>query len=226
MRWDSGRSSGFGRRRRVHRGAGRARWRCGNSRGGRWGRRGRRLLRIRAGLRRRGLGGWRRHLLAGRCDGGTRLGGSDWRQARRGPGNQRWRARWRTLGRGLLALGGHHVDYRTDIQPRGLAQVAGLAAVVAGHRDDQVVAIDDDFRSGNTQPVHAVADDLLGLIQRLAGGRRPVRSTSGQRDPRAALQIDAELGLGLLVTGEEDQGEGADEQHQKDGQVAGRVHRR
>jgi hypothetical protein len=97
------------------------------------------------------------------------------------------------------------VDHRPDVEPRGLAKVAGLVAVVARHGDDQVLAIDHDLRPGDTQPVDAGTDDLLGLSQGFAGGGRTVGGTCGQRDAGPALQIDAKLGLGLLVAGEEHQ---------------------
>jgi hypothetical protein len=97
------------------------------------------------------------------------------------------------------------VDHRSDVEPRGLAKVAGLVAVVAWHGDDQVLAIDNDLRPGDTQPVDAGTDDLLGLGQGFAGWGRTVGGACGQRDACPALQIDAELGLGVLVTGEEHQ---------------------
>ena len=55
----------------------------------------------------------------------------------------------------------NHVDHRADVQPRRLAQVAGLAAVVARHRDHQVGTVDDDLGPGHTEAVDAGADDLL-----------------------------------------------------------------
>jgi hypothetical protein len=97
------------------------------------------------------------------------------------------------------------VDHRSDVEPGGLAKVAGLVAVVAGHGDDQVLAIDDDLRPGDTQPVDAGTDDLLGLCQGFTGWGRAIGGACCQRDACPALQIDAKLGLGLLVAGEEHQ---------------------
>ena len=137
-----------------------------------------------------------------------------------------------TLGRaGLLAgllrlLGGYHVDHRADVQPRRLAQVAGLAAVVPRHGDHQVVAVDHHLGSRNAEAVDARGDDLLSLVQRVLRRPRSVRRTGRQRDPGAALQVDAELRLGLLVAGQKDQEVHADQQREEDCQVAGRVHRR
>ncbi|WP_218640973.1 hypothetical protein, partial [Mycobacterium colombiense] len=54
---------------------------------------------------------------------------------------------------GLGALGRHRVEHRPDIEASGLAKVAGLVAVVPGDRDDQVVAVDDDLRTGDAEPV-------------------------------------------------------------------------
>ncbi|OBJ41991.1 hypothetical protein A5620_13600 [Mycobacterium colombiense] len=113
---------------------------------------------------------------------------------------------------GLGALGRHRVEHRPDVEASGLAQVAGLVAVVPGDRDDQVVAVDDDLRTGDAEPVDPGADDLLGLRQRLTAGLRPVRGARGQRDAGAALQVDTELGSGPLVPGEKHQQVDADEQ--------------
>jgi hypothetical protein len=118
------------------------------------------------------------------------------------------------------------VDDGTHVEPSSLAEIAGLAAVVARHRDDQVVAVDDDLGPGHAESVHAVADDLLGLHERVPGGRRPVRGARRQRDTGPALQVDAELGLGLLVPREEDEQIGTDQEDQEECQVAVRVHRR
>ena len=46
-------------------------------------------------------------------------------------------------------------------------------------------------------------------------GRRPVRGARRQRDAGAALQVDAELGVGLLVPGEEHQQERTDKHYQE-----------
>ena len=70
-----------------------------------------------------------------------------------------------------LALAGITWMTGPDVQPRRLAQVAGLAAVVARHRDHQVGAVDDDLGPGHAEAVDAGADDLLRLVERLAGGR-------------------------------------------------------
>ncbi len=123
-------------------------------------------------------------------------------------------------------LGRDHVDHRADVQPRRLAQVAGLAAVVPGHGDHQVVAVDHHLGSRNTEAVDARRDDLLSLVQRVLGRPRSVGGTCRQRDPGAALEVDAELRLGLLVAGQKDQEVHADQQREENCQVAGRVHRR
>ena len=57
-------------------------------------------------------------------------------------------------------------------------------------------------------------------------GARSVGRAGGQRDAGAALQVDAELRLGLLVAGQKHQQVHADQQGQEERQVAGRVHRR
>ncbi len=119
-----------------------------------------------------------------------------------------------------------HVDHRPDVQPRGLAEVAGLAAVVARHGDHEVVAVDDDLGPRDAEAVDAGRDDLLRLVERVRRGPRAVGRAGGQRDAGAALQVDAELRLGLLVAGQEDQEVYADQQHQEECQVARRVHRR
>src|SRR6201999_1768981 len=124
------------------------------------------------------------------------------------------------------AVGGKRVDDRTDVQPRGLAEVARFVTVRARDGDDQVVAVDNDLRARNTEPVDAGADDLLCLRERLPRRPRPVGRPCGQCDPRAALQVDAELGVGMLVAGKKHQQVDADKQNQECRQVAARVHRR
>lgn len=125
-----------------------------------------------------------------------------------------------------LRLRRHRVEHRPDVQPSGLSEVACLAAVVAGHRDDQVVTVDDHLRPGHSQPVDPRADDLLRLCQRFPARGRAVRCARGQRDPGAALQVNAEFGGGVLVPGEKHQQIDADQHHQEHRQVTGRVHRR
>ena len=142
-----------------------------------------------------------------------------------------WTARATRCGQPRAALragavDGQGVDDGTDVQPRGLAEIACLVPVGSRHGDDQVVAVDDDLRTRYTQSVDPGADDLLRLRQRLFSRPRPVRCPCGQRDPGTALQVDAELGVGLLVAGEEHQQIDADEQDQENRQVTARVHRR
>ena len=84
----------------------------------------------------------------------------------------------------------------------------------------------DHLGAGDAETVDAGADDLLRLGQRFAGGRRSVGGAGGQGDAGSALQVDAQLGLGLLVPGQEHQQIRADEQNQKKRQVAVGVHRR
>jgi hypothetical protein len=117
-------------------------------------------------------------------------------------------------------------DHRPDEQPSGLAEVTGLGAVVARHRDDEVVPVDDDLGSRHAESVHTRADDLLGLIECLTGGLGAVGGAGGQGDPGAALQVDAQLRFGLLASGQEDQQVNADQHDQKQRQVAVGVHRR
>ncbi len=176
---------------------GRRRCRCRRRRRGCGVGRGRRLLRIRPRLRcrarrRRCLSGGRRrrHRRAGlgRSDRRGRLGGARRRARRQRPGSLPGGApggACRSAGCWRLALGRDRVDDRPDVQPRRLAQVAGLAAVVARHGDDQVVAVDDDLGPGHAEAVDAGADDLLRLVERLAGGREPsgVRAVSVTRVP-------------------------------------------
>jgi hypothetical protein len=107
------------------------------------------------------------------------------------------------------------VDDRTDVQTRGLPEVAGLAAVVTRDRDDQVAAVDDHLGAGHAEPVHARGDDLLRLQQGLTGGLRAVGCARSQGHPGAALQVDAQFRLGPLVPGQEHQQVSADEQNQE-----------
>ena len=208
------------------------RWRrrCGLVRG--LGRKG-------ARLRRRSLRGRRGWLFGAswRGYGRTRLQRSDRRHA----GHPRWSPGRRTRctgrspgqcarrtfgGRLLLAGGRHHVDDRPDVQPRRLTEVAGLAALVARHGDDKVVAVDDHLGTRHAKAVHAVVDDRLRLDERVAGGTGSVRRAGDERDPGAALQVDAELGFGSLVPREVHEQISTDQQYQEEHKVAGWVHRR
>ncbi len=203
---------------------------------------GARRWRLGVRTRLRGQGGFRLSLprgcaalLRGHLRSAALFGGRQWRLRRR-CGLACWRSglarrwpalRWTCLRAGLLRLlGRDHVDDRSDVQPRGLSEVAGLAGVVAGDGDHQVVAVDHHLGSGNAKAVDARGDDLLRLVKRVLGGPRSVRRTGRQCDPGAALQVDTELRLGLLVSGQKDQEVHADHQREEDCQVAGRVHRR
>ena len=123
-------------------------------------------------------------------------------------------------GLGLLLLGRRHhhalsvrsLRHGADVEPRGLSEVARLAAVVAGHRDDQVVTTDHDFRPCDAEAVDALGDDLLGLVELVARGSLTVGRPRGQRDAGTTLQVDAELGLWVAVAGEEHQAEDDGEQ--------------
>jgi hypothetical protein len=77
------------------------------------------------------------------------------------------------------------VEHRPDVQPCGLTQGASLVAVVSGHRDDQVVAVDEDFGTRDTQAVDPSADDLLRLDSASRVGAEPsgVRAVNVTRVP-------------------------------------------
>jgi hypothetical protein len=123
-------------------------------------------------------------------------------------------------------LGGNGVNHRADIEPRGLPEVTSFTAVIAGHRDDQVVTVDDHFGARDAEAVDTGGDDVLGLYQRVARRSRSVGGPCGEGDPSPALKVDAEFRLGLLVPGQEHQRVHADEQNQEKRQVAVGVHRR
>ena len=101
-----------------------------------------------------------------------------------------------------------------DRQLRGGPEVTGLARVLAGHREDDVAPLDDHRGPGHAEPVDAIADDVLGQAEVLL-----VRLPDGdQGDPRAALQVDTELGCEAPL-GHGERGEEEDEKHQgEDGQ--------
>ncbi len=103
----------------------------------------------------------RRHVPAP-APGGSRaapggIRGSRRAAARDAPGGAAWRGPFLAAA---APAAGHRVDHRPDVQPRRLAEVAGLAAVVAGHGDDEVVAVDDDLGPRHAETVDAGADDL------------------------------------------------------------------
>ncbi|BCI89239.1 hypothetical protein NIIDMKKI_44450 [Mycobacterium kansasii] len=103
------------------------------------------------------------------------------------PGHPRAAVFPRGLGLFLSGLRRHRVEHRADVEPGGLAEVAGLVAVVSGHRDDQVVAVHDDLGARHAKTIDPGADDLLSLVQGLPTRRRAVGCTRGQRDTGAAL---------------------------------------
>src|SRR5690606_36391523 len=121
------------------------------------------------GLDRR-LGRGRRHLGGRRARGRhlTRRGRVGGRRGR-SVGGRRFRGGRGRLGggRALLLRAGERRrrQHRTDVELGGGRQRAGLLAVVAGHRDDEVVALDRHLGAGDTEAVDAVLDDLLRLAQ-------------------------------------------------------------
>ncbi len=96
-------------------------------------------------------------------------------------------------------------DDLAEPQLRGLAQRAGLLALLAGHGDRQVGAVQHHLGAADAEPVDPLLDDLLGLQQLLAGRFGAGLGAGHQRDPGTALQVDAQLGRGPAVTGEEHQ---------------------
>jgi hypothetical protein len=95
-----------------------------------------------------------------------------------------------------------------------LAQLVGIGG--AGHLDDDVAgAVDGDAGLGDAAEVDPLGDDLPGLLHLLAVGRATAGRAGGQRHAGAALQVQAELRMGLLVAGEEHQPvQGYDDQRQ------------
>ena len=96
-------------------------------------------------------------------------------------------------------------DHLTEAQLRGLAQRAGLLALLARHGDRQVGAVQHHLGTADAEPVDPLLDDLLGLHELLAGRFGTGLGAGHQRDPGPALQVDAQLGRGPAVTGEEHQ---------------------
>lgn len=115
--------------------------------------------------------------------------------------------------------------HRADVQTGGLAERASLRTVVAGNGDDEIVTVDDDLGAGNAETVDAGLDDFLSLLETVLTGSAAVRGTSGQRDARSTLQVDAEFRRGRLVSSEEHQGIQCHHQDPEKGQVADRMHR-
>ena len=88
-------------------------------------------------------------------------------------------------------------DHRPEAQLRGLAQRTGLLTGVARHGDRDVVAVEHDLGTAHAEAVDALLDDLLGLHELVARRGAAVDGAGHERDPRAALQVDAELRRGL-----------------------------
>ncbi len=95
-------------------------------------------------------------------------------------------------------------DDLPEPQLRGLPERTGLLALLAGHGDRQVGPVEDHLGAAHPEAVDPLLDDLLGLEELLPRGLRAGLGAGHQRDPGAALQIDAQLRRGPTVTGEED----------------------
>jgi len=139
------------------------------------------------------------------------------RGARRGRG----RGRRRGLRRHHRLGGGR--DDLPEAQLRGLAQALRLVALLARNGDDDVVAVEEDLGAADADPVDAPFDDLARLVQGLAGRLAAVGGAGGERDPGAALQVDAQLRGRLVVAGEEHQRVQDDHDQGEQGEIASRA---
>ena len=109
---------------------------------------------------------------------------------------------------------------RAEVQPRRLAERARLVALLAGHRDDEVVAVLHHLGAADAEPVDALVDDLARQVELVGRRRGAGLGARGQRDPGAALEVDAELGRRRAVPGEEDQPVERGHDHDEGGQIA------
>src|SRR5699024_10529297 len=92
-----------------------------------------------------------------------------------------------------------------NFQLRRLAKLPSLVTASSRNGDHQVVAVLRDLGAADAHPVDSGFDDLACLLERLVARRFSVGGLCGERDPGAALQVNAELGIGLSVPGEEHQ---------------------
>ena len=98
-------------------------------------------------------------------------------------------------------------------QLRGATQVACFCRIFTRNGDHQVVAIGDHFCSGDTHAVHTAFQNAARLAQLLGSG---LVTLWHQRDAGTALQINAELRGGGLISREHHQGEYADKDHEEE----------
>ena len=147
--------------------------------------------------------------------------------ARRGPGRRGRRRCGRDAGRrahrAAAAGGAAATGPPMTSRNRSCAvwpERAGLLALLAGHRDRQVGAVEHHLGAADAEPVDPLLDDLLRLQQLLAGRFGAGLGAGDQRDPGAALQVDAQLGRGPAVAGEEHQRVQHDDDADERGQVA------
>src|SRR5262249_25101140 len=86
-----------------------------------------------------------------------------------------------------------------EVHLPGLAEALGLVTALARHGDDDLLTVQDDLGATDTDLVDPVLDDLACLVE-LVLVRGALLAARGQRDPGAALQLDTQLGLRLVVT--------------------------
>src|SRR4029079_19587839 len=98
-------------------------------------------------------------------------------------------SRARAPARGVGGGTGHHPEPQLGLSLDGVDEV--LPALTGDLDGDELVALGGDLGLRDTRPVDPVVDDPgrlfeVGLADAVAGGR--------QRDPGAALQVEAETG--------------------------------
>ena len=87
------------------------------------------------------------------------------------------------VGGGRRSAASGPLQHRAEPQLGGRAELAGLLAVVAGHRDDDVrAALGDDLGLGDAEAVDALLDDLAGQLEVGRVGRLAVRRLGGEGD--------------------------------------------
>ncbi len=112
--------------------------------------------------------------------------------------------------------------YRRAVWPRLRASLLSLPGTVITRFCPSMITSEPDTPRPSTRALMI----CWAWFSASRVGGDPSGRAGGQRDAGAALQVDAEFGVGLLVPGQEHQQVCTDQHRQEQGQVAGSMHRR
>ena len=127
------------------------------------------------------------------------------------------------LARRRAGWSGGAAEHRAEVQERRSHQLLELVrgGGVAGHvHDDVLAALDQDLGLADTGRVDTLGDDAARHVELVLVRRLAVDGLRRHRQANAALQVEAELGLGLVVAGHEDERVEHDNDDAQDGKVS------